>query len=168
MKWWIRLCAVSAISAADPGAQWRRSGSCPIVRFVSFPTLRPAAPPMRSCASWRHSGSGLGSADRVGDGPGPGTSGSLAARAASAAPADSYTLFFAVASAFVTVKGNANIPIDVPRDFMPISIIGRQPMFITIAPQTGIKSLQELIEAAERSPGGDRLRGLGPRAPKTT
>jgi tripartite-type tricarboxylate transporter receptor subunit TctC len=52
------------------------------------------------------------------------------------------------------VKGNApNIPIEVPRDFMPISLVGEQPMFITIAPQTGIKSLPELIEAAKQKPG---------------
>jgi tripartite-type tricarboxylate transporter receptor subunit TctC len=80
----------------------------------------------------------------------PGAGGSLAARAAAAATPDGYTLFMAVASAFVTMKGAAaNIPIEVPRDFVPISLIGEQPMFITIAPQTGIKTLPELIEAAK-------------------
>jgi tripartite-type tricarboxylate transporter receptor subunit TctC len=84
----------------------------------------------------------------------PGAGGSLAARAAAAATPDGYTLFMAVASAFVTMKGAAaNIPIEVPRDFVPISLIGEQPMFITIAPQTGIKTLPELIEAAKQKPG---------------
>lgn len=84
----------------------------------------------------------------------PGAGGSLAARAAAAATPDGYTLFMAVSSAFVTIKGAApNIPIEVPRDFAPISLIGEQPMFITIAPSTGITTLAGLIAAAKQKPG---------------
>jgi tripartite-type tricarboxylate transporter receptor subunit TctC len=85
----------------------------------------------------------------------PGAGGSIAARAATGATPDGYTLFTAVSSSFVTMKGAApNIPIAVPRDFAPISLIGEQPMFITIAPQTGIKTLPALIEAAKQKPDG--------------
>jgi tripartite-type tricarboxylate transporter receptor subunit TctC len=84
----------------------------------------------------------------------PGAGGSVAARAAAGATPDGYTLFMAVSSAFVTMKGAApNIPIEVPRDFAPISLIGEQPMFITISPQTGIKTLPALIAAAKQRPG---------------
>ena len=84
----------------------------------------------------------------------PGAGGALAARAAASAPPDGATLFMPVSSAFVTMKGAApNIPIAVPVDFTPISLIGEQPMFITIAPQTGIKTLPALIEAARQKPG---------------
>jgi tripartite-type tricarboxylate transporter receptor subunit TctC len=84
----------------------------------------------------------------------PGAGGALAARAAASAPPDGATLFMPVSSAFVTMKGAApNIPIAVPGDFAPISLIGEQPMFITIAPQTGIKTLPALIEAARQKPG---------------
>ena len=84
----------------------------------------------------------------------PGAGGALAARAAASAPPDGATLFMPVSSAFVTMKGAApNIPIAVPADFAPISLIGEQPMFITIAPQTGIKTLPALIEAAKQKPG---------------
>ena len=84
----------------------------------------------------------------------PGAGGSLAARAAAGSTPDGTTLFMAVSSAFVTMKGAApNIPIEVPGDFAPISLIGEQPMFITIAPQTGIKTLPALIEAAKQKPG---------------
>jgi tripartite-type tricarboxylate transporter receptor subunit TctC len=66
----------------------------------------------------------------------PGAGGSLAARAAAGSTPDGTTLFMPVSSAFVTMKGAApNIPIEVPKDFAPISLIGEQPMFITIAPQ---------------------------------
>src|SRR3954464_10594791 len=84
----------------------------------------------------------------------PGAGGALAARAAAGAPPDGATLFMPVSSAFVTMKGAApNIPIAVPADFAPISLIGEQPMFITIAPQRGIKTLPALIEAAKQKPG---------------
>jgi tripartite-type tricarboxylate transporter receptor subunit TctC len=84
----------------------------------------------------------------------PGAGGSLAARAAAGSTPDGTTLFMPVSSAFVTMKGAApNIPIEVPKDFAPISLIGEQPMFITIAPQTGIKTLPALIEAAKQKPG---------------
>jgi tripartite-type tricarboxylate transporter receptor subunit TctC len=84
----------------------------------------------------------------------PGAGGSVAARAAAGATPDGTTLFMAVSSAFVTMKGAAaNIPIQVPQDFAPISLIGEQPMFITIAPEAGISTLPALIEAAKRKPG---------------
>jgi tripartite-type tricarboxylate transporter receptor subunit TctC len=84
----------------------------------------------------------------------PGAGGSPAARAAAASAPDGSTLFMAVSSAFVTMKGAApNIPIEVPRDFAPVSLIGEQPMFITIAPATGIATLPALIAAAKQRPG---------------
>src|SRR4051795_3991191 len=84
----------------------------------------------------------------------PGAGGSVAARAAAASTPDGTTLFMAVSSAFVTMKGAAaNIPIQVPQDFAPISLIGAQPMFITIAPESSIKTLPALIEAAKQKPG---------------
>jgi tripartite-type tricarboxylate transporter receptor subunit TctC len=84
----------------------------------------------------------------------PGAGGSTAARAAAGASPDGSTLFMAVSSAFVTMKGAApNIPIEVPKDFAPISLIGEQPMFIAIAPDTGIKTLSELVAAAKQKPG---------------
>jgi tripartite-type tricarboxylate transporter receptor subunit TctC len=84
----------------------------------------------------------------------PGGGGSPAARAAAASAPNGSTLLMAVSSAFVTMKGAApNIPIEVPRDFAPISLIGEQPMFITIAPATGIATLPALIAAATQRPG---------------
>jgi tripartite-type tricarboxylate transporter receptor subunit TctC len=84
----------------------------------------------------------------------PGASGSIAVRSAAGATADGYTLLMAASSAFVTIKGAApNIPINVPREFAPISLIGEQPMFITIGPESGIKTIPALIEAASRRPG---------------
>lgn len=84
----------------------------------------------------------------------PGAGGSIAVRSAAGAVPDGYTLLMAASSAFVTIKGAApNIPISVPREFAPISLIGEQPMFITIGPEAGIRTLPALIAAARQRPG---------------
>jgi tripartite-type tricarboxylate transporter receptor subunit TctC len=84
----------------------------------------------------------------------PGAGGSVATRAAAGSTPDGYTFFVAVSSTFVTMKGAApNIPAEVPKDFVSVSLMSEQPMFITIAPQAGIKTLPALIEAAKQKPG---------------
>src|SRR5207244_1603165 len=80
--------------------------------------------------------------------------GSLAARVAANAAPDGYTFFMAVSSTFVTVKGAAsNIPVQVPHDFHPVSLVSEQPMFIAVSPQTDIHSLGGLITLAKQKPG---------------
>jgi tripartite-type tricarboxylate transporter receptor subunit TctC len=84
----------------------------------------------------------------------PGAGGSLAARAAANAAPDGYTFFMAVSSTFVTMKGAApNIPMQVPRDSQPVSLVSEQPMFFTVSPQTEIRSLADLISLAKQKPG---------------
>ena len=46
-----------------------------------------------------------------------------------------------------------NLPIELPRDFMPIGFITQQPMFIAVAPQLGVNSLPDLIALAKSKPG---------------
>ena len=83
-----------------------------------------------------------------------GGGGAIAARLASSAAPDGYTLFIPALSAFVALPGTAaNLPIEVPRDFAPIGYLGGAPMFITAAPSLGVATLAELIELAKRRPG---------------
>lgn len=87
----------------------------------------------------------------------PGAGGSIAARAASQAAPDGYTLYVGAASVFTALKGAPgvapNLPVELPRDFAPIGFITQQPMFIAVAPQLGIKSLPELVALARQKPG---------------
>jgi tripartite-type tricarboxylate transporter receptor subunit TctC len=87
----------------------------------------------------------------------PGAGGSLAVNAASQAQPDGTTFFVGNASVFMAVKGEPgvapNLPVELPRDFTSVGFIAQQPMFIAVAPQTGITSLPELIEAAKIRPG---------------
>lgn len=87
----------------------------------------------------------------------PGGGGSIAARAGQTATPDGYTLYIGAASTFTALKGAPgvapNLPIELPRDFMPIGFITLQPMFIAVAPQLGVSSLPELIALAKSKPG---------------
>jgi tripartite-type tricarboxylate transporter receptor subunit TctC len=84
----------------------------------------------------------------------PGAGGSLAARAASEAAADGYTLYQPVLSTFVSLRPPApNVPLQVPKDFLPIGFVSENPMFIAVSPTLGIATLPELIALARRRPG---------------
>jgi tripartite-type tricarboxylate transporter receptor subunit TctC len=84
----------------------------------------------------------------------PGAGGSVAARAAADAAPDGYTLYQPVLSTFVSLHPAApNVPLKVPRDFLPIGFVAENPMFIAVSPTLGIKSLKELIEHAKKNPG---------------
>ena len=84
----------------------------------------------------------------------PGANGSIAARAASDAAADGYTLFMPALSTFVALPTIApNLPIKLPRDFLPIGFTAEQPMFIAVGPSLGVMTLPQLIALAKKEPG---------------
>jgi tripartite-type tricarboxylate transporter receptor subunit TctC len=84
----------------------------------------------------------------------PGASGAIAAHAASDAVADGYTLFAPAISLFISLPGKApNLPLILPRDFLPVASLLDQPMFICASAKSGIKTLPELISRAKQNPG---------------
>jgi tripartite-type tricarboxylate transporter receptor subunit TctC len=84
----------------------------------------------------------------------PGASGAIAAHAASEAVADGYTLFAPAISLFISLPGKAeNLPLILPRDFLPVGSIVDQPMFICASAKSGIKTLPDLIARAKAAPG---------------
>ncbi len=84
----------------------------------------------------------------------PGAGGALAARAATTAIPDGYTFGMPAVSAFVALPGDAdNLPIQVPRDFVPVGSLGGAALFITAASWLGVKTLPELIALAKKRPG---------------
>ncbi|HKA80998.1 MAG TPA: tripartite tricarboxylate transporter substrate-binding protein [Xanthobacteraceae bacterium] len=83
----------------------------------------------------------------------PGAGGSIAARTAAAAAPDGYTLYMPASSAFVTLPGlQANLPLDVPRDFLPVGFVGEQPFFFCVAPSLGVSTLQEFVALVKKKP----------------
>jgi tripartite-type tricarboxylate transporter receptor subunit TctC len=94
----------------------------------------------------------------------PGASGAVAAHAASEAVPDGYTLFAPALSLFISLPGKAdNLPLMLPRDFLPVGSIIDQPMFICASSSSGIKSLADLIARAKAKPGevGFATTGIG-------
>ena len=84
----------------------------------------------------------------------PGAGGSVAARMAADATPDGYTLYQPVLSTFVSLNPPAaNVPLHLPKDFLPIGFVEENPMFIAVTPESGIKSLPDLIERAKKEPG---------------
>ena len=84
----------------------------------------------------------------------PGANGSVAARAAAEATPDGYTLYMPVLSTFVALSSVApNLPLKLPRDFMPIGYTAENPMFVAVSPSLHVNTLPELIAFAKMRPG---------------
>jgi tripartite-type tricarboxylate transporter receptor subunit TctC len=84
----------------------------------------------------------------------PGAGGAISARAAAEAAPDGYTLYMPALSVFLNSPGRAaNLPLELPRDFLPIGSVSEQPMFISVDPALGAKTLAELIALAKARPG---------------
>lgn len=97
----------------------------------------------------------------------PGAGGLIAAQAAAAAQPDGYTLYMPSSSALIVLpKTHPHLPFDFHRDFVPIGMIGTQPMLITVSPRLGVSTLPELIALAKKQPGkilyGDNSPGTIP------
>lgn len=93
----------------------------------------------------------------------PGAGGLIAAQAAAAAQADGYTLYMPSSSALMVLpQTHAHLPFDFHRDFVPIGMIGTQPMLITASPKLAVSTLAELIALAKKEPGKILYAGNSP------
>src|SRR4051794_14344813 len=86
----------------------------------------------------------------------PGAGGGIAARVAAQSPNDGYTLYLPSTSTFLALPGGPgvapNMPVELPRDFVPIAFVLQQPIFIGASHASGITSLPQLIELAKQRP----------------
>ena len=84
----------------------------------------------------------------------PGAGGAVAARTAAAAAPDGYTLYMPASSAFVALPGlQANLPLQLPRDFVPIGFVALQPFLLCVVSSLGARTLPEFIALAKQKPG---------------
>ena len=84
----------------------------------------------------------------------PGAGGAIAAHAASESIPDGYTLFAPALSLFISLPGKAdNLPLILPRDFLPVGSLAQLSVFICASLQSGIKTLPDLIARAKERPG---------------
>ncbi len=66
---------------------------------------------------------------------------------------DGYTLLFTYAAHTIAPLIYRNVPYDVEKDFAPITLVGSQPLVLTINPSVKINTVQELIALAKAKPG---------------
>jgi tripartite-type tricarboxylate transporter receptor subunit TctC len=87
----------------------------------------------------------------------PGAGGGISARAASESPNDGYTLYMPATSPFLALPGAPgvapNLPIELPRDFVAISLILEQPLYIGASHKSGINTIADVIRMAKDKPG---------------
>jgi tripartite-type tricarboxylate transporter receptor subunit TctC len=87
----------------------------------------------------------------------PGAGGGISARVASQSPNDGYTLYMPATSPFLALPGapgvSPNLPIELPRDFVPVSFVLQQPLYIGASHNSGITTVAQLIALAKQKPG---------------
>ena len=87
----------------------------------------------------------------------PGAGGGISAKVASQSPADGYTLYLPATSPFLALPGAPgvapNLPIELPRDFVSISLVLEQPLFIGASHKSGINTIADVIRMAKEKPG---------------
>src|SRR6201991_1538088 len=84
----------------------------------------------------------------------PGGAGAVPIRAVAASPPDGHSLYMALASNFIALPElQANFPVDVVRDYVPIGYIGEHPMVIAASSSLGVSTLPEFIALAKRRKG---------------
>ncbi len=83
-----------------------------------------------------------------------GAGGLIAAQTAAAADADGYTLYMPSGSALMVLpETHPKLPFSFDSDFVPIGMIGQQPMLVAVSSRFGVSTLPELIALAKKRPG---------------
>ncbi len=84
----------------------------------------------------------------------PGANGVVAAQALASAPPDGYTFLVTDGSMFsINPAIYKTLSYDFKRDFIPVSLAARAPLYLAVHPKTGVNSLQEFVAVARAKPG---------------
>ena len=92
----------------------------------------------------------------------PGASATIAANFVAKAPPDGYTMVIGTPSAHATAPyAFLNLPYDPIKDFAPVALIGNTYYILAVAPQTGVKTVKELVGLAKAKPGALNYASVG-------
>jgi len=86
----------------------------------------------------------------------PGAGGLIAAQAAAAAENDGYTLYMSQASTFTVlpIEQEGKLTLNLQTAFVPIGLVGEQPIAIAVNKDVPANSIAELITLANKTPDG--------------
>jgi tripartite-type tricarboxylate transporter receptor subunit TctC len=82
-----------------------------------------------------------------------GAGGTIAAQVVAKAAPDGSTLLFHNSSIFLVPMLRSDVPIDLWRDFTPVTLATRSPAILVVHPSLPVKSAKELVELAKAKPG---------------
>ena len=83
----------------------------------------------------------------------PGAGATIGADLVAKSPPDGYTLLLASQTNAISATLYPKLPFDPVEDFVPISVIGREPGVLVINPAMPVRSLQEFIDYVKAHPG---------------
>lgn len=83
----------------------------------------------------------------------PGAGGVVASQALLSSPADGHALMVVSAGHAVSAALYRNLPYDTERDFAGVTMLATVPSILVVSPDSGIKSVKELVERARAKPG---------------
>jgi tripartite-type tricarboxylate transporter receptor subunit TctC len=91
----------------------------------------------------------------------PGAGGLIAAQAAAGVEKDGYTLYVTQASTYTVlpITQEGRMPVDLQKAFVPIGMIGEQPIALAVNRQVPAGSVAELISLINKTPGGMQFAG---------
>jgi tripartite-type tricarboxylate transporter receptor subunit TctC len=86
----------------------------------------------------------------------PGAGGLIAAQAAASLPNDGYSIYMTQASTYTVlpIQQGGKMPIDLHKAFVPVGVVGEQPIALGVQKDVTAKSVAELVELANGTPGG--------------
>jgi tripartite-type tricarboxylate transporter receptor subunit TctC len=86
----------------------------------------------------------------------PGAGGLIAIQAAAGLPKDGYSLYMTQASTFTVlpITQKDKIPVDLQMAFIPVGMVGEQPIAVAVNKEVPVNSVAELIALANKSPDG--------------
>jgi tripartite-type tricarboxylate transporter receptor subunit TctC len=91
----------------------------------------------------------------------PGAGGTVGAAYVAKADSDGYTYLLHSSSLGSLVLLHKTLPYDTLRDFVPVVLFGVQPSVLLVAPSKGIKTVAELVAAANAKPGSLNFASAG-------
>jgi len=92
----------------------------------------------------------------------PGASATIAANLVAKAPPDGYSMVIGTPSAHATAPyAFLNLPYDPLKDFAPVALIGNTYYILAVAPQTGVKTVKELVAQMKSHPGQYNYASVG-------
>jgi tripartite-type tricarboxylate transporter receptor subunit TctC len=86
----------------------------------------------------------------------PGAGGLIAAQAAAGVEKDGYSLYVAQASTFTVlpIEQEGKMPVDIQTVFVPIGMVGEQPIALSVNKDVAAGNIAELIALANKTPNG--------------